>query len=310
MKLEKIDLNLLKMLDAVVRTGSVSRAATAVGLSKPAASHALARLRTQLGDPILVRAGQRYILTDHARAIGPRVTAALDEARAVLSAERPFDAKTLRREFRILATDQVLSLVGLRVGQKVSAVAPDVALRFVPLDLDLAGALGRDADLAIGVMRTLPAELSRQRLFEDRFAVVARRGHPEIRGALTMEQYLARDHVAIAPRGDPGSVVDAALAARKLRRRAVRWVPYYLTALELVAESDCIATMSERLALRHADRFGLDLFEPPFPLPAGAVVQVWHPRIDAEPGHAWLRGVIASVARQVGRPRSRARTST
>ena len=303
MKLDKIDLNLLTMLDAIVRTQSVSRAAALVGLSKPAASHALARLRNQLGDPILVRAGQKHILSDHARAIAPRVAAALADARSVLSSDKPFDARTLRREFRVLATDQVLSLVGLAVGHEVTKLAPDVALRFLPLEIDLSGALRDQADLAIGVMRDLPAELSRQRLFEDRFAVVARRGHPVIDGAITMKQYLAHDHVAIAPRGSPGSVVDAALSALDLRRRAVRWVPYYVTALELVAGSDCLATMSQRLAKRHAERFELQVLEPPFALPVGAVVQAWHPRVDAEPGHAWLRGVIADAARKMTRGR-------
>jgi len=243
MKLAKIDLNLLPLLDAILSTESVGKAAALVGLSKPAASHALSRIREQIADPILVRAGQRWVLTQRATALAPRVREALAEARSVLSADRTFDPRELRREFRIHATDQMLSLLGLSLGHAVTVAAPNVGLRFLPLDADEAHALRTDVDLALGVFHDLPPELRVQKLFDDEFACAVRLGHPKVKGKLTLETYLALRHVVIAPRGRPGSVVDDALSERGFARRAVRWVPYSASALELVAESDCIATL-------------------------------------------------------------------
>lgn len=300
MKLERVDLNLLPVLDAVLRSQSVSKAAALVGLSKPAASHALARVRAQLGDPILVRAGQRWVLTERAQALAPRVRAALEEARRVLSAERPFEPRSLRRELRIHATDQMLSLLGLALGHAVTDLAPSVSLRFLPLEDDEAAALRGDIDLALGVFGDLPPELRTQKLFDDRYVCVARLEHSTIRGKLTLEQYLAARHVVIAPRSSPGSLVDRVLADHKLVRRAVRWVPYYASALEFVAESDCLATMSERLARHHAARFGLQVLAPPFELPPCPGAQIWHPRLEAEPAHVWLRRLVAELARARG----------
>lgn len=296
MKLERVDLNLLPVLDAILRTQSVSKAAAAVGLSKPAASHALARIRAQLGDPVLVRAGQRWVLTERAEAIAARVAGALAEARSVLTAERPFEPRALRREFRIHATDQMLSLLGLALGHAMTEQAPGVALRFLPLALDEATALRSDADLALGELPDLPAELRTQKLFDDRYACIAREAHPRIRGALSLEQYLAARHVVVAPRDTPGSVVDRALARHKRTRRAVRWVPYSASALELVATSDCVATLSERLARHHAARYHLQVLAPPIALPPCTASQAWHPRLERDPAHAWLRRLIARLA--------------
>jgi len=296
MKLEKIDLNLLPLLDAILSRESVGKAAQVVGLSKPAASHALSRLRAQVGDPILVRAGQRWVLTERAAALAPRVRAALTEARAILSSARPFDPGDLRREFRIHATDQILSLIGLEMGYAVSHEAPKVGLRFLTLETEEANALRTDVDLSIGVFHDLPPELRTQKLFADQFACAVRAGHAKVKGKLSLETYLSLRHVVIAPRGRPGSVVDEALAERGLARRAVRWVPYSSNAIEFVAESDCIATLSELFVRKAAKRFALQVLAPPLALPSCAASQVWHSRLDADPAHSWLRRLIVRVA--------------
>jgi DNA-binding transcriptional LysR family regulator len=305
MKLERIDLNLLPILDAILVHESVGKAAAAVGLSKPAASHALSRIRDQVGDPILVRAGQRWVLTERAAAIAPRVRATVHEARALLSADRPFDPKELRREFRVHATDEMLSLFGLALGHAVSLAAPNVGLRFLALDTEEAHALRTEADLALGVFNDLPPELRTQKLFDDRFVCLVRAEHPKVQGKLTLDTFLSLKHIGVAPRGRPGSVVDSALAARGLARRALRWVPYSGNAIEFVAESDCITTISERLARRTATRYDLQILAPPLPLPRCAGTQVWHSRLDADPAHAWLRRLVFSVAtspKKAGRP--------
>jgi DNA-binding transcriptional LysR family regulator len=303
MKLTKIDLNLLPLLDAILTTESVSKAAAAVGLSKPAASHALSRIRDQVGDPILVRAGQRWVLTQHATALAPRVRSALTEARSVLSADRAFEPRELRREFHIHATDQMLSLLGLALGHAVTVAAPHVGLRFLPLEADEATALRNDVDLALGVFHDLTPELRVQKLFDDEFACAVRIGHPKVKDKLGLETYLALRHVVIAPRGRPGSVVDDALSEQGYARRAVRWVPYSSSALEFVAESDCVATLSKRYARKLATHFAVQVLPPPLPLPPCAGSQVWHSRWDADPAHGWLRRLVARIAQENRRRR-------
>ena len=297
-QLAKINLNLLPLLDAILATESVGKAAAVVGLSKPAASHALSRIRAEIGDPILVRAGQKWVLTQRATELAPRVRAALTEARSVLSADRAFDPRQLRREFRIHATDEMLSLLGLSFGHAVTQAAPNVGLRFLPLESDEAHALRTDTDLALGVFHDLPPELRVQKLFDDKFACAVRSGNPKVKGKLTLESYLALRHVVIAPRGSSGSVVDTALAERGYARRAVRWVPYSASAIDFVAASDCIATLSERAARRLATRYDIQVLPPPLPLPPCPGSQVWHSRLDADPAHGWLRRLVATTAHE------------
>jgi len=296
-KVSPVDLNLLAVLDAILRTQSVGRAAEQVGITKPAMSHALARLREQIGDPILVRAGQEWHLSERALAMRDRVRDLADGARLVLEKEETFDPQKSRREFRVHATDHTLALLGAGVGAALAKHAPHCALRFLSIQSDDVPALRDGAiDLALGVFPDLPQDFRTQTLFVEKFACVVRKGHPRAKGKLTMTSFLALDHVLVAPRGRAGSTVDDALAARGLSRAVTRFVPYFLVALDLVSKTDCIVTVSERLATAYADRLGLQVLKPPLPLPTYAIAQVWHPRVDADPSHRWFRRLVARVA--------------
>lgn len=298
MKISAVDFNLLSAFDAILHTGSVRKAALQRGLSKPAMSHALARLRVQVGDPILVRSGQDWILTDRARAVAGRVRALVEEARALLGPAAAPDTPSLHREFRIHATDHVLAVIGVALGHAVSREAPSVNLRFLPILPDDAPALrSGDVDLAIGVFPDLPGEFRTQRLFRDHFVCVVRKKLVRPPRRLSIEEYVAMRHVLVSPRGKPGSVVDDALAKVGLQRRVARSVPYFLSALDLVSQSDCVATISERLARTHAAQFDLRILAPPLALPSYEISQVWHPRVDADPAHRWLRRLVAKVAK-------------
>lgn len=295
-QLADVDLNLLVSLDAILATRSVTAAAARVGLSKPAMSHALQRIREVIGDDILVRSGKDWILTDRARALAAPLAALLQSTSALLFADRGLDLRTLDREFRIHATDHVLTILGVPVGREVGIEAPNVALRFLPVQPDDVRTLRDDVDLGIGVFPELPPEFLKQALFEDRFCCVVRRDHPKVRGKVSLAQYTALHHVLVAPRGRPGATVDQALGTLGERRRITRSLPYFLAALHCVAESDCIATISVRLARAHAERFGLEIVKPPIDLPAYTIDQVWHPRVEADPAHVWMRRLIARVA--------------
>ncbi len=182
MKVSPVDLNLLAVLDAIVRTKSVSRAAEQAGMSKAAMSHALARLRERIDDPVLVRSGQAWHLSDRAEAVRERVREVAESARALLQPEQAFDPQRGVREFRIHATDHMVALLGSDIGAELEREGPPCTLRFLPIQPDDATHLraGR-ADLALGVFRNMPPELRTQALFRERFACVLRKGHP--RGA-------------------------------------------------------------------------------------------------------------------------------
>jgi DNA-binding transcriptional LysR family regulator len=305
------DLNLLVALDALLQEQNVSRAARRIGLSTPAASHALARLRAQLGDPLLVRAGQRMVATPRAAELRDRVHALATEALAVLSPAAPSEPRTLARTFRVTASDHLLAVMGPTLDRLLRG-APGVNLHVAALVRDEPAEL-RDGtlDLAIGVYdyspySELPAELRIQQLFEDRFVCVVRGDHPAVGRTLSVAQYAALAHVQVAPRGSTGGYVDELLTRHGLRRRIARAVPFFLAALALVAETDYILTISLRLARRLAPRFGLRMIAPPraLGLEPYAVAQLWHPRNERDPGHRWLRDAVAEAARSVARTRS------
>ena len=301
------DLSLLVPLDALLQEASVTNAARRVGLSTPAMSHALARIRERLGDPILVRAGRGMVLTPRAIALKPQVHAAVADARRALEPARAFVPGELARTFVVHATDYVLTVLGVAVDALLREQAPRACLRFVPNTPDDA-ALLRDqgSDLAVGIYGELPPEMRHRRLLTDRFVGVVRKGHPLTRQRVTLEHFVRAPHVQVAPRGRPGGYLDDVLRERGLERTVARAVPYFVTALQLVAETDYVLTISERIARRYAAALGLELFEVPVKLEPYALSLVWHPRVDPDPAHRFLREVFVRAALQAAGERHEA----
>jgi len=296
--MESRDLGLLLALDALLQEGSVTLAARRLGLSTPAASHALARIRERLGDPILVRAGRRMVLTPRAEELRPRVRSLVEEANRVLDDAVPFSPRTLRRTFTVTTTDHVLLVLGPPVDRILREEAPGVALRFLPSTVDDWVPL-RDggAALSVCILGHFPEEFRTRRLFGDRFVCVVREGHPRAGKRLTLDDYCALEHVVVSPLGRP-SAVDAALAERGRERRIRRSVPFFLSGLLFAATSDDVLTVSERAASALAPVLGLRLLEPPLPLAPYALHLLWHPRLEHEPGSRWLRDVFVRAARE------------
>ncbi|MFO0675806.1 MAG: LysR family transcriptional regulator [Polyangiaceae bacterium] len=295
--MESSDFGMLVALDALLQEGSVTGAARRVGLSTPAMSHALARIRERMADPILVRSGRGMLLTPRGLALKPRVHEVVEAARRTLEPEKPFVARELSRTFVIHATDYVLTVLGATVDRILADEAPDVALRFVPNAPDDVERLrDRGSDLAVGIYGKLPDEMIHRQLLTDRFVCVARRGHPEIGSRFTLEDFVRIPHVQVAPRGLPGGYIDDVLAERKLRRTVARAVPYFLTALQMASETNYLLTISERIARRYEASLGLRILEVPLKLRPYALSLVWHPRVDADPGQRFLRDVFARAA--------------
>lgn len=303
--MKQADLNLLIALDALLQEENVTRAAARVGLSTPAMSHALARLRTQVGDPLLVRTGQRMVPTPRAAGLRGRVEAVVREARDVLARPPIEDVRALDRTFRIHTSDHLISVLGSDL-DRLARDAPGVTLHVMPCVAETPALLRDGAiDLAIGVFdyspySELPSDLRIQQLYEDEFTCVVRAAHPTVKRALTLAQYAALEHIQIAPRGNPGGYVDELLARHGLQRRIQRALPYFLAGLALVAETDYVLTCSVVLARRMQRRFGLRLVAPPrdLGLEPFQFSQLWHPRHDRDPPHRWLRDIVAKAARR------------
>ncbi|HEX5754594.1 MAG TPA: LysR family transcriptional regulator [Archangium sp.] len=297
--MEPSDFALLVTLDALLQEGSVTGAAQRVGLSTPAMSHALARIRERLGDPLLVRSGRGMVLTPRAEALKARVHTVVNEARQTLEPERPFAPGQLARTFVVHVTDYVLTVLGLVVDRLLREEAPGVSIRFVPNSPDDAVML-RDggSDLAVGIYGDLPQEMRSRQLLTDRFVCVVRADHPSVGKRLPLEQFVSLSHIQVAPRGRPGGYLDDVLREKGLSRHVARAVPYFVTALQLAARTDYVLTISERIARQFAPALGLRLLEVPAELRPYALSLVWHPRFDGDASHRFLRDVFTRAARE------------
>jgi DNA-binding transcriptional LysR family regulator len=296
--MESRDLSLLLTLDALLQEENVTLAAKRLGLSTPAASHALARIRERLGDPVLVRAGRSMVLTPRAEQLRPLVRSLVEDAARVMSAAVPFAPSGLTRTFTIFTTDHVLLVLGPAVDRILREEAPDVCLRFLPSVMEDWIPL-RDgvADLSVCILGHFPAEFRTRQLFTDRFVCVVRADHPRVGKRLTLDEYLALDHIVVSPLGHR-SGVDAVLAERGLERRVRRIVPFFNSGLLLAAATDYALTVSDRAALALAGTLGLRIVEPPLPLSSYSLNLLWHPRLENEPANRWLREVFVRAAKE------------
>lgn len=303
--MQAIDLNLLLPLDALLTERSVTGAARRLGLSPSAMSRTLARLRRVTGDPLLVQAGRGLVPTPYAEEISAHVHALCRDVQAVLQpAAGRLDLASLHRTFTIRAGEGFVELMAASVMAAVADTAPHVRLRFVPKPDKEAEPL-RDGriDLEIGVLGTSAPELLTQRLFRDRLVGVARRGHPLLAdGVVTVERYAACGHVAASRRGEFHGQVDDALAELGLSRSVPLVVPRYPDAMRVAAGSDLIAAVP-RSCLGNGltagePAWGLESFELPVRTADFAISAIWHPRLQADPAHRWLRETIAAVCRR------------
>ncbi len=306
------DLNLLIALDALLAEASVAGASRRLGLSASAMSRTLSRLREATGDPLLVRAGRHMVLTPHAEQLRARSRGAVDEARTLLTpATSAPDFATLRRTFTLRANDGFVEAFGASLIAAVTREAPGVSLRFLPKAEKTAAPL-RDGrtDLEIGVLgevgqtSNMGPEIRVQALFRDHFVGAVRVGHAlQTEAAPSAERYVAFGHVVASRRGNGEGPVDAALAALGWHREIVAVVPSFPAALSVAQASDLIALvpaslMTQRAAQRASGTSpSFHVFELPVPTAQITVSLMWHPRMEADPAHRWLRQRVLSVCR-------------
>jgi DNA-binding transcriptional LysR family regulator len=298
MDIRAVDLNLLKAFDALVREHAVTRAAARIGLSQPAMSHALSRLRAVFNDELFVRTATSMEPTARAREIGPLVAAAIEQIEAALRLGAGFDPATSAAIFTAgMAEYAEIALVG-PLAREFARTAPGATLRLLPATgRDIAEQLERGAiDVAVAfVGNTLPPHIDSAVLLRDPFVVVARRDHPVATRPMSLETYAAQNHMLVSPRGTPSGALDRILVDFGLKRRIALLVATYLAVPAALAQSDLVATVPRRCAEQIAATAAVAIT--PLPIDFAATVSMaWHRRAAGDPAQSWFRALLTQAA--------------
>jgi DNA-binding transcriptional LysR family regulator len=286
------DLNLLFALDVLLAEGSVARAARRLRLSPSAMSRALARLREATGDPLLVRAGRGLVPSPRAVELRDSVRQLVHDAEATLRPAGGLDLGRLDRTFTLRTSEGFVENFGTKLLARITEEAPGVRLRFLPkLDKDSAPLRDGTVDLETGVVdEATGPEVLAQALFRDRFIGVVRAGHPLSEGEITPARYAAARHIRVSRQGVARGKIDEALVPFGLERDIATIVGGFSAALALARASDLVASVPER----HTGdlRAGMHSFALPLPVPEITVSLLWHPRLEGDPAHRWLRRCV------------------
>ena len=291
---DKLDLNLLVTLDALLSEHHVTRAARRLHLSQPAVSVQLARLREAFADPLLLPGPRGMRPTARAEALRGPLRNALETLRQAVMDRVPFDPSVSDRTWRIAAADYAEAAVLLPALSMLRSAAPATRLAVLPLDpAKLARQLEQgDVDLAFHTADDAPGTLRRRELFDEHYVLAARADHPRLRRRPTAAQFCKLEHVLVSPEGGGfRGITDEVLAQHGLSRRVVLSVPHFLFVMPVLLRTDLVAMLPSRL-VRHAD--GLRVVDPPWPVPAYRMAMFWHERSHRDPAHEWLRASLAA----------------
>jgi DNA-binding transcriptional LysR family regulator len=306
MNLNSLDLNLLVALDALLRDASVSRAAMRIGLSQPATSHALARLRDLIGDPLLVRSGARMELTPRAQALRGPLAQTLDQVRGLFIPD-DFDAARSERQFRLMMPDLAVELLMPPLMEKITKAAPNVRIDVVPWrgPAIFTAEFARSIDLVISIGDAFRG-FHRQRLYTDSDALAVRRGHPAGAKLKQREAFLDARHVAVVIRGQNEDLIDSWLRPKGIERRIALVVAGYLEALHVAARTDLVAFVPRRLIGALSKQLSLATITPPFDPGIDEQFMFYPTRAQMDPGSIWLRKLMLETGRGLDRDRRKA----
>lgn len=303
MNIKDIDLNLLVFLDALLQERSVTRAAEQVGLSQPAMSNALGRLRRLLDDPLLVRSARGMEPTQRALALQRPVQAALAQIETALAPVAEFDPAATQRLFTLMITDYAASVLLPGLTARLARTAPNVALNVLGSDAESLKAVERgEVDFVVDRFDSLPESFRSRSLWHDEFVCVLRRGHPALKEGLSLQAYLALDHILITRTGIGLGQTDEVLANRALYRRITTFTRHYHLPPRLVAETDLCATVPARIAYDHARHLPIVVVPPPFDLPPFGIRMVWGPVTHYDRAHRWFRQLVGEAVDAIPAP--------
>ncbi len=301
MNLTALDLNLLVALDALLKEASVSRAALRIGLSQPATSHALQRLRELVGDPLLVRNGARMELTPRALALRAPLAETLEQVRALFIADA-FDAARSERQFRLMMPDLAVELLMPRLMEKITKAAPHVRIDVVPWrgPAIFHAEFARTIDLVISIGNAFKG-FHRQLLYTDTDALAVRRGHPIGTRLSKRESFLNARHVAVIIRGQNEDLIDTWLRAKSIERHIALVVPGYIEALHVTARTDLVAFVPRRLIAALSRQLSLKTVAPPLDPGIDEQYMFYPTRAQMDPGSIWLRKLMLETGRELER---------
>jgi DNA-binding transcriptional LysR family regulator len=299
--LANVDLNLLVVFDALAAEGHATRAAERIGLTQPAVSHALNRLRALFNDPLFVRTPRGMVPTPLAQDIAPSVRSILERVEGLLRGGRAFAPAGSTRQFVLGLSDYAAVVLLPRLTARLDREAPGVSLvvRNTSRSVGLPMLEDGTVELIAGNFPESPTHMREELLYEEDFICAGRGDHPDLEEPLDLERYLALRHLQVSLKGDPFGYVDAELRERGLARTVAMTVGHFLMAPLLVSASNLVATEPRRLFGPLAGRLKLAVVAPPLDIPPFRVVQTWHSRYDQDPGHAWLRGVLQEIGATV-----------
>src|SRR5713101_6923289 len=306
MNLAALDLNLLVALDALLLEANVSRAAMRIGLSQPAASHALQRLREVLGDPLLVRVGARMELTPRALALRGPLAQTLDQVRGLFVPDG-FDAGSSERRFRLMMPDLAVELLVPPLMEKITRLAPNIRIDVVPWrgPAIFTAEFARTIDMVVSIGDAFKG-FHRQLLYTDSDALAVRRNHPAGAKLKRREAFLNARHVAVVIRGQNQDLIDGWLRTKGLERRIALVVPGYIEALHIVARTDLVAFVPGRLIAALAKPLSLMAITPPLDPGIDEQFMFYPTRAQFDPGSIWLRNLMLETGRRLDRPNRRA----
>lgn len=299
--LSGLDLNLLVVLDALLADRSVTAAARRVGLSQPAMSNALKRLRIALDDPLFVRQGRSMAPTLRCRELAVPVREALRILEAAVQPNRKFEPAA-RARYRVAMSDYASWVLLPEFLRWFEHNAPQAILEVVPAEGFAAPTQrlrGADLDLAVNRFRRVPQSLERHTLFRESFACIARKGNPRIGKRLTLAKFTNVPHLLVSAKGRVRGAVDYALAERDLQRTVGATVSHFTVVPSVIAATDYVATVAERIATSSLVGVALRVYPPPLPLPGFDVEMVWDRKHGRSARHQWLRNALSGVATQL-----------
>jgi DNA-binding transcriptional LysR family regulator len=299
MNLQSIDLNLLLVFEALMDERNVTRAAKRIGLSQPAMSNALTRLRRTFNDQLLVKSPAGMVPTPTAQTLIEPVHAALAQLRLAFETDSTFKPSASNRTFHILANDYVEITLLMRLLRTLRTRAKGIKLRFHrPRNLfepPSATELTESFDLAISLSPSalaLDSSVRSELLWEEGNVCIASNSHPVIRNKLSLKQYAEAEHLAVFYKQQGQGVVDTLLAQKGYARRAVLQVPHFITVLFAVSETDLIATVPESLAKKFSKQLKLQVLPLPITIPPFRLMLLWHERFHNDPAHQWMRNLM------------------
>jgi DNA-binding transcriptional LysR family regulator len=295
MNLNRFDLNLLLVFEAVFRERSVTKAGDRLGLSQPALSHALNRLRWLMKDELFIRGPGGMMPTARAEVLAMPVRRALSELQMALDPEQFVAAKAERR-FVIAINNYAAIVLAAPIAAKIAAIAPGIRLCLKPSGtLDVPDLLDRgDLDLAIAAREAPQDRFASQVLSDDRYVIAMRRGHPALVGKLTLRKFAAMPELCITSSGDDLRFVDAAFGEAGHKRMITLEAPYH-SAGTILVQSDLVAVLVNQVAIEFRRRFPIEIRELPFASQTTRSIMLWHRRFDSQPSHRWLRETITSL---------------